>query len=1111
MISPAETLLPRAFLYLSIESLASYEFFTEFITGLVEEYWKNIVKINASPVKDMMCLLKNCASVNKEVRAFAMKLLYYAPYSASAMFPSMFYSKEGLALCLDLFGALQLESTNEYSSSYPALYLPNSQEDLHLPCSRIAIKEILAFVEKYINDTLLKALCQDPRRVLSAYTFYVYHSNKLVKNAVNVKTFATTNFGISVLNQHYYSSKVVPLGNFHLLESYLFPEKFNLWFKQQRCEGSFLRDETILQMLGNYLSIADSLLVSKVKLQDMIERLKEYIMEDTAVVTHNTEIFDILGKTAGIMIITGETTCCSEVVQIPLNKSTIASITAAVYCWEWLIYSIPSIKSSICMELQLGWMGYISQVFLLQHQPFKKSLELIDYQVFQTENILTRLESMRMTINFIQKQIYTTTEDTNANKYLIRIIRDTLEQKMNPEVMNYEAGIEIFLQIIFITVDVIKFNLDETTADLSMKLLDFCISGFVAEHSWVKVSSMNKFNILKEKYEKCMEALKSLKVPNGSTTTVKEYYLNDPHTWQPRKQIEVFFASDQSKTTEGLYEYKKEILLIFIFHQYQRLIAWNSVFGSNCASSPKTGKKSKLVKKAWEISPNIGKIFGDIVKSHKTYEKSLSDSEEERKYLFTCPWKLPLIINALDSSNACERSYCLKLLHRSSERCKLYFMQQVLQCGHPTCKYEDYKRHIGEEDVWSFLTTNAMHSSVFLSQLIWMLEVSLYNPDADLSSTLGHNFHRIILKIISDDPEEWEKFNREQSYFNNFLQISADLIPKNPENFNIINEKLSELSSDIPQGIYIPTNPQRFVVGLRDDNGRPLQSAKRTPILITFYTKAHESDHAKSTQCIFKVNDDVRNDQLCLQIIELMREILSQTGLKIYLRPYKVISNITHTSQGAQLSGIIECIPNCKSRDEIGKEGTDSLYTYFLDKFGTENSDGYVEAKKNFIASLAGYAVASYLLQIKDRHNGNILIDEHGHIVHIDFGFILSISPGGNMRFERPGFKLTQEMIDIIGTNDSESFEFFKTLVAKGYLAVREQAHSFIALISRMEHSGLTCFRKNAVANFIKRFYLGSSLPDAIKKINEKISKANNSFFTLWYDRIQLMQQQIEY
>lgn len=72
----------------------------------------------------------------------------------------------------------------------------------------------------------------------------------------------------------------------------------------------------------------------------------------------------------------------------------------------------------------------------------------------------------------------------------------------------------------------------------------------------------------------------------------------------------------------------------------------------------------------------------------------------------------------------------------------------------------------------------------------------------------------------------------------------------------------------------------------------------------------------------------------------------------------------------------------------------------------------FLTAQRNFVESLAGYSLICYLLQIKDRHNGNILIDKEGHIIHIDYGFMLTSSPGG-MGFETAPFKLTDEFIKV--------------------------------------------------------------------------------------------------
>jgi phosphatidylinositol 4-kinase len=75
----------------------------------------------------------------------------------------------------------------------------------------------------------------------------------------------------------------------------------------------------------------------------------------------------------------------------------------------------------------------------------------------------------------------------------------------------------------------------------------------------------------------------------------------------------------------------------------------------------------------------------------------------------------------------------------------------------------------------------------------------------------------------------------------------------------------------------------------------------------------------------------------------------------------------------------------------------------------------------NFAESLAGYSLFNYLFNVKDRHNGNILIDSEGHLVHIDFGFMLQSSPGG-MNFETSPFKLTKEYIDLLGGSHSEKY-----------------------------------------------------------------------------------------
>jgi len=78
------------------------------------------------------------------------------------------------------------------------------------------------------------------------------------------------------------------------------------------------------------------------------------------------------------------------------------------------------------------------------------------------------------------------------------------------------------------------------------------------------------------------------------------------------------------------------------------------------------------------------------------------------------------------------------------------------------------------------------------------------------------------------------------------------------------------------------------------------------------------------------------------------------------------------------------------------------------------------------------------------------MIDIEGHIMHIDFGFFLSHAPGKGVKFEKAPFKLTQEQVDVLGGDRSQSFHEFRELMKQGFLALQENAEKIIIIIEMM-------------------------------------------------------------
>ncbi|KAI8809253.1 kinase-like domain-containing protein [Cladochytrium replicatum] len=212
---------------------------------------------------------------------------------------------------------------------------------------------------------------------------------------------------------------------------------------------------------------------------------------------------------------------------------------------------------------------------------------------------------------------------------------------------------------------------------------------------------------------------------------------------------------------------------------------------------------------------------------------------------------------------------------------------------------------------------------------------------------------------------------------------------------------------------------------------------------------------------IVKSGADLRQEHLALQLIGEMNRIWKEAGVPVWVHNFKILV----TSEQA---GLVETIRNTISIHSIKKMGqtkamtdasqTFTLYHHFLREFGHPSGADFMAAQDNFMRSLAAYSILSYVLQIKDRHDGNILVDSSGHLVHIDFGFMLSNSPG-SMGFELAPFKLTQEYVDILGGTDSVKFRQFRELLKEAFLALRKKVDTIVTMLEMMEKdSTLPCF-----------------------------------------------------
>ena len=76
-----------------------------------------------------------------------------------------------------------------------------------------------------------------------------------------------------------------------------------------------------------------------------------------------------------------------------------------------------------------------------------------------------------------------------------------------------------------------------------------------------------------------------------------------------------------------------------------------------------------------------------------------------------------------------------------------------------------------------------------------------------------------------------------------------------------------------------------------------------------------------------------------------------------------------------------------------------------------------------------------------------MLLDKEGHLIHIDFGFMLTDAPGKGLKFETAPFKLPDDFVRILGGPEAAGFRRFRDSMVAGFEALNKHSAKIILLV----------------------------------------------------------------
>lgn len=857
------------------------------------------------------------------------------------------------------------------------------------------------------------------------------------------------------------------------------------------------------------------------------------------------DVRDILRRAAALLCRSDGDECNTVhyLVSIPFAIFTKQSMKLGVSLWLGVMHENPRMESRLLTEIAQQWEFSVQKNLglfnpsITNPDPFflKEEFAPTDNaaMIQRRQHVYNMLAPHSRLLQFFASH-YNATRlgNTDTQKTFLRLLNVTLDRVTSST--THPMTREIRFQIVLFGLKALKTSTTMTAVSqmrLKDKILSAALSWFSAAPRW---SFGNNMLQLKTEIRLLSDVMTALK----GTSMIGANAAPGMKSLEPKERLlMLLLESEQAKLVVWVYPLAEPVKSQFAVGHANKLIIETTL--------------APLVRTAWAENPSLAIHlvtrfpYPRIVKEVRwlllnfpakavaepealpvLYDGSLpEDVSFQLKYLLYWAPVNPITAVTLFlpqyRNNPFLLQYAVRALESHSVDVTFFYVPQIVQ----TLRYDA----LGYAE--RYIIETAQFSQLFAHQIIWNMKANAYKDDdgeipSDIKPTLDHVMGRMIESFSATDRGFYE---REFSFFDEVTSISGKLKPfikkSKPEKKQKIEEELRKIKVEV--GVYLPSNPDGVVIGIDRKSGKPLQSHAKAPYMATFRIKKPKAGNIEEVNemledgdkdkierkedtvevwqsAIFKVGDDCRQDVLALQMIAAFRGIFQHVGLDVYVFPYRV----TATAPGC---GVIDVLPNSISRDMLGREAVNGLYDYFISKYGNEDSLRFQQARNNFVKSMAAYSVISFLLQFKDRHNGNIMIDDAGHILHIDFGFCFDIAPGG-FKFERAPFKLTSEMVAVMGgSTDHQSFKWFEELCVKAFLASRQYTEKLSQLVLLMMDSGLPCFKPESVKHFKERMVLEKTEREAADFMKDLIKKSYTSYSTGVYDHFQLLTNGIPY